>query len=408
MSEQTKLNENSSKNTDLKKSYDFKSPTYEGYNVGNNPFLNLHQINTNPFINPNNNSSNQNPFISGGIENSINPFISKSNSKSNPFLNSEDSGSEMVKNNTEDAMIQADWAVEPPNPEAVAPELSEEDMQEAITFNQRTLRDPNEIRELRDVLGVDGEADSVVIDANFVRALADFQAQQDINPDGKMGAITSSRLSRELHAEARDLGRRTPEGRPLEAYARRMDMRTMSIQVTQQATLLPTSASVPNNLARFRYDVVFRIPDTTANGWIIQHHLRRVNVTDAAGSSVTARNPTNEYWEAWQVVNGVVMAGPASQGRAPRDLNDQYQTTFENQNTKGTISLLGKVTFLPNYNFNPSDWSITAVGVHPAGILPHRNTAPPGWNESAVYQHNMNITFDGTVTPNVNRANTQP
>ncbi len=295
--------------------------------------------------------------------------------------------------------IQRELAVAEPVPDAEEPVLTEVQIADAIRFNNLTFRNVDEISLIRDVVGVDPEP--AVFDEETIQAIADYQAGQGLGADGKIGPSTSSRLSRELRAESEIFDSTDPERATLRREARRLDLRSMTIRVTLAGTNLSTRGSAD-------YKVVFKVPDPTANGWIIQHHTRRANIQDGAGNAVAALNGNNEYWEGWQVVNGVVQAGTAANGPAPNNLSDQYRTRNEAAGTRGTIRLMGRVTFMPNFVFRPADWAITAVGVHPAGILPHRNNAPSGWADGFARQHDMTITYDDSVAPPTQNVTTTP
>lgn len=64
--------------------------------------------------------------------------------------------------------------------------------------------DAQEIEMLRDILGLSKAP--AIVDADFVQAVADYQAQFGLTPDGKIGSRTRRRLSSEILAEARTLG----------------------------------------------------------------------------------------------------------------------------------------------------------------------------------------------------------
>lgn len=100
--------------------------------------------------------------------------------------------------------VQADFAVEPTKPAAVRHILSATEITDAIAFNTRTITDAQEIELLRDILGLNKAP--ATVDADFVQAVADYQTQFGLAPDGKVGPRTRRRLSREILAESRFLG----------------------------------------------------------------------------------------------------------------------------------------------------------------------------------------------------------
>ncbi|ANH80403.1 hypothetical protein A8C56_04860 [Niabella ginsenosidivorans] len=111
--------------------------------------------------------------------------------------------------------VQRDLAVEPPGPAAVARELTPEEIQEAIRFNQQRFRSGEEIRNLRDVLGISPEPP--VIDEEFVNTVVQWQAENNKTQDGKIGADTARFLGKEMLAEsATDASQRGPAIQMLE------------------------------------------------------------------------------------------------------------------------------------------------------------------------------------------------
>src|SRR5439155_54230 len=74
---------------------------------------------------------------------------------------------------------------------------------DAIAFNSRTISDPAEIEMLRDILGL--APTPAVVDADFVRAVATYQAGYGLTADGKVGPLTRRRLSGEILTESAGL-----------------------------------------------------------------------------------------------------------------------------------------------------------------------------------------------------------
>ena len=99
-------------------------------------------------------------------------------------------------------LVRRDLAVAPPHPTA-APILSDAAAADAIAFNSRTISDPAEIEMLRDILGL--APTPAVVDADFVRAVATYQAGYGLTVDGKVGPLTRRRLSGEILTESAGL-----------------------------------------------------------------------------------------------------------------------------------------------------------------------------------------------------------
>lgn len=100
--------------------------------------------------------------------------------------------------------VQADFAVEPPRPDAVPRALTPQEIADAITFNTRTLTEPAEIEMLREILGLDPAP--AAVDADFIQVLVEYQALYNLTQDGKLGPLTRRRLSNEILAESGFLG----------------------------------------------------------------------------------------------------------------------------------------------------------------------------------------------------------
>jgi len=96
--------------------------------------------------------------------------------------------------------IQQDLAVEPPNPDAEAVELIPEEIQDAINYNQRRFTDEAELRNLRDVLGLSPEP--AVINESFVETVVQWQAENNLDQDGKIGPNTARVIGKEMREES--------------------------------------------------------------------------------------------------------------------------------------------------------------------------------------------------------------
>jgi hypothetical protein len=96
-------------------------------------------------------------------------------------------------------VIQKDYARELPNPDAAVGELTETQIAQAISYNRERFHNAPEVRMIRDVLGLSHDAPT--IDADLVRAVATWQAQNNITHDGKLGYTTLGPLVREVRSE---------------------------------------------------------------------------------------------------------------------------------------------------------------------------------------------------------------
>lgn len=284
--------------------------------------------------------------------------------------------------------IQRDFAVEPLNPNAVFDGFNGEQIDEAIEFNTRQRFSDEDILIIKDVLG--NSELTPEINESFINSIGEYQAQNNITVDGKLGGVTATRLSRELRAEGRFLG--SVEGRDLIASSRRMALRGVAMNIATVAIQNSPSGSAT-------YRVNFRISDRRANGWIIQHVVFSANTVNCAGVTAPSANaaPPNNYWEGWRVINGVVQCGFTG---TCANAHDEFTTINEAANTSGTIRVRGRVTFVPDYQLNTPPWQ--TGGGHPAADLPHRDTAPENWSDGDAKLHQLTITFNNCIAPQPN------
>jgi hypothetical protein len=96
-------------------------------------------------------------------------------------------------------LLQRDLARPPRGAPAPLKELSTDEIQAAITFNQNRFSDPYSIRVIRDVLGL--EPVPAVVDEEFIRAVVEWQAEQHLTQDGQTGHLTTRSIYLELVAE---------------------------------------------------------------------------------------------------------------------------------------------------------------------------------------------------------------
>lgn len=97
--------------------------------------------------------------------------------------------------------IMTENNLETPNPQFDTVSLTPDQVQDAITYNSIKLRtaDAALLGTLREVLGI--SSTPAVIDEDFVNAIARWQAEQNLEQDGKLGPDTAAPLFRILRAE---------------------------------------------------------------------------------------------------------------------------------------------------------------------------------------------------------------
>ena len=97
----------------------------------------------------------------------------------------------------------------------------------------------------------------------------------------------------------------------------------------------------------------------TESGWVIQHVKFEPEVKECNGNILTnTKNPTVEYWEGWQVVNGQVYGG----FKEPRNWKiglDIFRTADEGICTMGKVTVSGKVKFIKDFNLSIPPWGYT-------------------------------------------------
>lgn len=110
-----------------------------------------------------------------------------------------------VQQGGESGTVQRSLLNPPTTPEREGKELTPEQVQTAIAYNQKRHTDIEEISLIRDILGLSPEPK--VIDEDFIRAIADYQTNFGLAIDGKIGKATADRLAREIIAEANFIGK---------------------------------------------------------------------------------------------------------------------------------------------------------------------------------------------------------
>lgn len=97
--------------------------------------------------------------------------------------------------------LQFDLARPVPTPNPVAGLLTAEQILSAIRFNQSRFADPYVFAVIRDVLGI--SRFPAVVDEEFVQAIAQWQAQNNLPSDGRLTPRTTATIVAELRAEGK-------------------------------------------------------------------------------------------------------------------------------------------------------------------------------------------------------------
>lgn len=96
-------------------------------------------------------------------------------------------------------VLQRDLARPPVGAPDALVELTPEQIEEAIAFNESRFRDPYSILRIRDVLGIEPIG---IVDEAMIRAIVQWQSDFHLTQDGKIGLTTFRTIIRELRAEA--------------------------------------------------------------------------------------------------------------------------------------------------------------------------------------------------------------
>jgi len=113
--------------------------------------------------------------------------------------------------------VQFDLAVAPPDPQAQAPALTAAQLAAAIRFNTHRMADPYVFAVIRDVLGA--SRFPAVVDADFVQAIARWQAMFGLPVDGRLTEPTVATVVRELRAESATVPRLADDANRVELEA---------------------------------------------------------------------------------------------------------------------------------------------------------------------------------------------
>jgi len=158
--------------------------------------------------------------------------------------------------NSEMVIKNVDLAVKPKKPNAIAKELTEVDIQEAIIFNKKRFKSINELIILRDVLGLSSEPAS--IDEEFVKTVAQWQAENELKEDGKIGPKTAAVIGYEMLQESKlDAGLKPDAIRMLErGISISLPGNSYTDSAAKSEKNITFSAFVPKGLNRDKYAFV--------------------------------------------------------------------------------------------------------------------------------------------------------
>ena len=228
-------------------------------------------------------------------------------------------------------MVQRDLAVAPSTPNRAENNLSPEQVSAALHYNLDRFSNHEELRLIRDVIGLTPNADHL-IDEQFVRAIASWQASHGLNQDGKLGRATVASLVAEYRGEARLV----PE---MGESARRLNLRTKSderknnITVNGHPNLFDAILSHRNALLKLLMRINFRFHP------------------DASGTAMSGPDQNSfvsrfkrEVLRVWSFMYGLI---PASR-RLYRNYLDRYFATIAIQNTATNPHYVAHVTRTAN------------------------------------------------------------
>jgi hypothetical protein len=157
---------------------------------------------------------------------------------------------------TKEKSVQRDLAVEPPNPEAVAKVLTDSEVESAIKYNQKRFKGESELKTLRDVLGL--SYDVATIDKEFVQTVAQWQAENNLKVDGKIGPRTAAVIGYEMLQESKlDASLKPKAIKMLErGIILSLSNDTYNDSATQSRKKITFKLTVPKGLKREDYALV--------------------------------------------------------------------------------------------------------------------------------------------------------
>lgn len=211
--------------------------------------------------------------------------------------------------------VARDLAIEPTVPNAPEPVLTDAQIQAAIRYNAFRFKDPYSIAVVRDLVGV--PRFPAVSDEDLARAVAQYQADFGLTPDGQAGPGTTRRLTAELRAE----------GLPEDANQLRADNYVTWAPAAGTHNGCASAPDAAGLATFFQWDVNFST--SLRNGWLIQEIVNARARTRCNGAAI-AETLTPHYWEAWWVdgtgdvrvptaINAARTAATTSVAPAPAD-----------------------------------------------------------------------------------------
>ena len=140
-------------------------------------------------------------------------------------------------------------------------------------------------------------------------------------------------------------------------------------------------------------------PDNSLNGWLIQHITIKCDGDYCNPKHrIIARQ---DYYEAWQVVDGTVYHGSKKADGSNTSAFDQFDSDDFGEGTEGTCTWTGSMNFVSGYQQNGPPWLNWGDPGYPPrgpGILPYSPVAPKGWDDMEGIPHTLTIIW--TCCPN--------
>lgn len=133
-------------------------------------------------------------------------FFSPQKNNEPPFFNPQTSKDSESRDDEFDPAVpdakRTDLAVAQPNPTAVPKELTDAEVQAAISYNTTRFTDAEQIKLIRDVMGL--SYDAPTIDEAFVKKVAEWQAKNNLAVvDGRINEATAAVIGFEVLEESK-------------------------------------------------------------------------------------------------------------------------------------------------------------------------------------------------------------
>ncbi len=167
-------------------------------------------------------------------------------------------------------------------------------------------------------------------------------------------------------------------------------------------TLTKSTVSGPtgSNCGGFNWEIQWGLNNSSAstNGWIVQKVEVDHNVKDCAGGDFNLETGGGikpswyPIWEAWEVKNGVIHGGPAT--NPPVSVfgkSDIYGQGSLANNSKGSFTVNGNAEYYDGLTL-PASFKVTNKA--PAHILPVTTTQPTLTGGTGSISHNLTATWD--------------